>query len=158
MPVPDAKPTWNVGLGIQYPIFQGGQRKYEADQTQLNVLQLEDQKANLKNQLELRVRSNLEVAGASYYRVQRSQEAADAARRNFEIVQDSYSQGIVNITTLIDAQNASVQTELSAVNAVYQFLIDFLNVERSVGSYYSLSTQAEKDGFFQRLFDFLAND
>ena len=110
----------------------------------------------MRNQLEFLVRSRLEFASASYNRLTLSRQAADAAQANFDIVQDSYSQGLVNITTLIDAQNVAVQTELTAVNAIYQFVLDFLEAERSTGTYYMLMTQAERDAFFERLAVFLA--
>lgn len=157
VPAPGNDPTWNLGIGLQYPIFQGGQRKFDLEQTRLNVLQLQDQRTNTKNLLELQIRSALETAGASFSRVELSKEAAEAARKNFDIVQDSYSQGLVNITTLIDAQNAAIQTELSAVNAIYTFIADFINVERAVGAYYFLATDEERDAFFQRLVDYLSN-
>lgn len=153
----DAKNTWNIGLGLQYPLFQGGKRKINVDQTKLVVLQLEDQKQNLLNQLELLIRANLETVGASYSGTVLSQEASDAADKNFEIILDSYSQGLVNVTTLIDAQNAALQTELTAVNAVYQLIADFLSLERSVGNYYFLDEQGERDDFFQRLSTFISN-
>jgi hypothetical protein len=57
---------------------------------------------------------------------------------------------------LIDAQNVSVQTELNAVNATYQFINDFLSLERAGGFYYVLATQGEKDAFFDRLAAFIS--
>lgn len=155
MPI-DINTTWNMGVGLQFPIFQGGKRKINADRSRLSIMQLEDQKQNLLNQLELLIRANLETVGASYSRTILSREAADAARKNFEIIQDSYSQGLVNVTTLIDAQNATLQTELTAVNAIYQLTADFLNLERSVGSFYFLNAPAEQEAYKQRLISFLS--
>ena len=151
----DANTSWSLGLGLQYPILQGGKRKITVDQNKLVLLQLEDQKKNLLNQLEFLVRANLATVGASYSSTVLSKAAADAARKNFGIVQDSYSLGQVNVTTLIDAQNTALQTELAAVNANYQFIIDFLTLERSIGRYYFLMESAEVDAYFQRLTTFL---
>lgn len=151
----DVTNTWSAGLSLQYPLFQGGKRKLNVDQTKLSLLQLADQKKNLYNQLELLIRANLETVGASYSATILSREAAAAAKKNFEIIQDSYSQGQVNVTTLIDAQITAIQTELTAVNAGYQFMVDFLTLERSTGGYYFLDTPEGKDSFFQRLTEFL---
>lgn len=150
------KPQWSVGLGVQYPIAQGGKRRINVEQSKLNILQLRDQRSNVQNQLELRLRAAMETAGASFSRVQLSKEAADAGKANFEIVQDAYSQGLVQITSLIDAQNAALQTEISAVNAIYQFITDFLAVERATGFYYFLATESEQNAFFERLIAFIA--
>ncbi|MEM8909824.1 MAG: TolC family protein, partial [Bacteroidota bacterium] len=156
-PVPAADNTsqWSIGVGVQYPILQGGRRKHNLEQTQLDLLQLRHQRADLRNQLEFRIRASLETAAASFSRVDLSKTAADAAQKNFEIIQDSYSQGLVNVTALIDAQNAALQTELSAVNALYTFIIDFLVLERSMGFFYFMASPAEQDAFFERLVNFL---
>lgn len=121
-------------------------------------MQLQDQLSNLRNLLELQLRSNLETAGASFGNLRLSREAALAARKNFEIAQNSYRQGLLNITSLIDAQNAALQSEINAINAVYQFVADFLAVERSVGRYHFLSTTEEQTAFFQRFAQFLTRE
>jgi len=154
-PAPDLEPTWNLGLGVQYPIFQGGKRRINKELTQLNIKQVQGQRADARNQLELRVRVALQKASASYFSVLQFAEASKAANDNFTIVQDSYSQGLANVTNLIDAQNAKVQTELGAVNAGYQFILDFLEMERAIGSYYLLSNVAERTALFDRLSAFM---
>ncbi len=153
----EPEPSWNVGLGLQFPIIQGGARKYNEQKTKVNILQLETQRADARNQLELRVRVFLQDAVASYFEVQRFKEANTAAAANFDIVQDAYSQGIANITSLIDAQNAKVQTAIGVAAANYEFLLDFFEVERAIGNYYNLYTPAERDAFFNRLEAFMDN-
>ncbi len=155
LPPATNKAQWSLGLGLQYPIMQGGKRRFNVEQSRLSIQQIKSQKVNLQNQLELRVRAAIEIAGASYSRVELSREAADAGKANFDIVQDAYSQGLVQITALIDAQNAALQTEIAAINAIYQFITDFLLVERATGYYYFLSTPEEQDSFFERLIFFI---
>ena len=151
---PITNPTWNLAVGLEFPLFQGMRRQRQLDQTRIAIAQLEDQQQQLRQQLELRLRSSIETVGASYSRVELSREAADAARKNFSIAQDSYQQGIINVITLIDAQNNFLQTELSAINAVFQFIMDFLTLERAVGRYYFLSTTEEKLDFYYRYLQF----
>ena len=151
----DVKPTYNAAVSLQLPIFQGNSRRREKEQTQIGVFQLQDQLANLRNNLELQVRSNMETAGASFSNLELSQEAAEAARKNFEIAQNSYQQGILNITSLIDAQNAYLSAKINATNAAYTFTSDFLAVERSIGYYHFLALPQEQDAFFQRFIEFI---
>ncbi len=154
-PTGDPEPSWNIGLGVQFPIFQGGARNYNVQKTKLNIHQTQIQKADVRNQLELRVRVFLQDAAASYFEVQRFKEASAAASANFDIVQDAYSQGLANITSLIDAQNAKVQTAIGLAAANYQFILDFFEVERAIGNYYNLNSPAERDAFFNRLEAFM---
>ncbi|MEM9822740.1 MAG: TolC family protein, partial [Bacteroidota bacterium] len=141
--------TWDVSLGVSYPIFQGNSRRKLIEQSKINLIQLEDNRKNVENQLELLIRANIETVGASYSRMELAQKAADASRKNYQIVQDAYSAGQTNITTLIDAQNNAQATELNSDNAVFTFILDFLNLERSIGYFNFLANTAERDAFFQ---------
>jgi len=151
LPPVDVATTWDVGLGLSYPVFQGNNRRKLIEQSKLSVLQLQDTRKNTENQLELLIRANLENVGASYSRMELAQTAANASRKNYEIVQDAYSAGQANITTLIDAQNNALATELQSYNAVYTFILDFLNLERSVGYFNFLASPEEKTIFFQKV-------
>ena len=144
------KTTWDIGLGLKYSLFQGQQRKNQILQSKLNIEQLGYSKSNLENQLELRIRSNMEAVGASYSQMQLSQTAAEASNKNYAIVQNAYQEGQTNIVTLIDAQNNALFSELSAINAVYTFVIDFLTLERSIGFYNFLATPPERASFFEK--------
>ena len=146
---------WNVGVGLQLPIFQGLKRNAQQQQTTINILKLNDQKQDLKNKLELQVRVNLETLGAAYSGVQLYQEAASAAKKNFEIAQQSYQQGLISVIQLIDAQKATLQTEIAATNAIYQFINDFFAVERATGIYIFLLPPNEQNAFFERFTNFV---
>ena len=151
----DNSTTWNLGISLQYPIFQGGLRKRQVEKSELLLNQLDLTRQNVHNQLELAIRSNMQDIYVSYSRMDLSKIAATAAEKNFQIVQDSYNQGQVNITTLIDAQNNTLQAELSANNAVYNFILDFMELERSIGFFYFLASDAERNDFFQQVNEYL---
>ena len=120
--------TWNMAVGVNYPIFQGNLRRQQLDQADIQLKQLGLTQRNVENQLELAIRANMQQIYVSFSRMQLSQEASAAAAQNFTIIQDAYNQGQVNITTLIDAQNNTLQAELGATNAVYTFILDFLEI------------------------------
>lgn len=149
--------TWNAAIGVQLPIFQGNIRKNQVAQKQVEIWQIDDQTMSLRNNLELQVRSNMETAGASFSNLTLSKKAVEASRKNFEIAQNNYQQGVLNITSLIDAQNALLQAEINAINAEYTFIRDFLAVERAIGYYHFLALPQEQDTFFQRFIQFTRN-
>ncbi len=156
--VPEIVPTWNTAVALQIPVFQGNRRNKEKQQTEIQILQTQDNLSDLRNQLELQVRSNLETARASISNLILSTEAAKASRKNFEIAQNSYQQGLLNITSLIDAQNATLQSDLNVTTAKYQFMLDFMNIERAIGKYYFLLPASEQEAFFQRYIQFRNNN
>ncbi|MEM7657331.1 MAG: TolC family protein, partial [Bacteroidota bacterium] len=155
LPEPITSPTWGVGLGLTFPVFQGGSRRAEQQQTLVDVLRIKNQQQDLENQLELRIRSVLQQTGASYAEIGLSRQAAEAAQRNLEIAQDGYREGVVPVAQLIDAQEAALQSQILASNAVFSFLVDFLTVERAIGFYYFLAEPADQAAFLERLNLFL---
>ncbi len=116
------------------------------------VLQLERQAT--AERIDQRIRSALHQASASYPNIRLSRSAAEAARKNLELVTDQYVRGLVSIVDLLDAQNSSLRADQDAENAVYNFLIDWMDVERAAGRFDFLMTQAEREEWFQRLQEF----
>ncbi|HMB70160.1 MAG TPA: TolC family protein, partial [bacterium] len=108
-------------------------------------------RAALEDRIEQRLRSAMHRAGASYAAIDLTQEAADAAGRNLELVTDAYSEGVVSILELIDAQNAALVSDQRAANAVYDFLIDYVEVERAAGFLTCLKEGGEMTDFAERL-------
>lgn len=64
---------------------------------------------------------------------------------------DAYSRGVVNIIQLLDAQNAAFIAQLRAENAVHDFLIDFMEVQRSIGTFDIFMSAEEREAWFKRL-------
>ena len=151
---PDPFPSWNAAVVVQIPIFSGGSRKHQAQKTEIGLYQLQDQQSDIRNKLELQIRANMERMNMSYNNLKLSRTAADAAQKNVEIVQNLYNEGQVNVTILVDAQNALLGAEINATNAVYQFMIDFFAFERSTGNYLSLATKTQRSELLQRFIQF----
>ena len=102
------------------------------------------------------MRSELENIRASYTNLRLTKEAEEAVVKNFELVQDSYAQGLVTITQLLDAQNAARSALFNSANAIYVFLIDLLNLERPTGNYFMLMTEEQKREFENDFLSFIA--
>ena len=151
---PDPFPSWNAAVVVQIPIFSGGSRKHQAQKTEIGLYQLQDQQADVRNKLELQIRANMERMNMSYNNLKLSRTAADAAQKNVAIVENLYREGQVNVTILVDAQNALLGAEINATNAVYQFMIDFFAFERSTGNYMSLATETQRSELLQRFIQF----
>lgn len=157
--IPTGFPTpndwnWNLQLGASLPIFQGGSREASVQQSKIQLSQLNMQKLNTERLIEQQVRSQLENVRASFRNIDLTDDAEEAAVKNFEIVQDSYSKGAVTITQLLDAQNAAISAQLNSANAVYFLLIDVLSFERATGSYYMLLNESEKATYTNEIIDY----
>ena len=143
--------NWSLGINLSLPLFSGGARFAGARKAQEELWKLRAQRESAAERIEQRIRSALHVMAASYAGIQLSRDAAEAARKNQELTRDAYSQGVVSVIELLDAQNVALVSELAAANSVYDFLVDLMEVERSAGRFTFLADDGEVDAFFNRM-------
>jgi outer membrane protein TolC/ABC-type uncharacterized transport system substrate-binding protein len=147
--------SWQVKLQASFPIFTGFAHTAARSQTGFELDRLEIQRDATRQLVDQRVRATLENAGAGYAAIALTRDAAEASARNYELVSDAYASGSVSITTLLDAQSAAVNAAEAAANAVNDFLIDLMNVERAMGSFGALQSPEQRSQFLERLQSFV---
>jgi outer membrane protein TolC len=145
---------WFLGLRATYPLLEGGAKLARRREAARTLEEIRTDRESESERIEQRLRSALHTAGASLAAIGLAREAADAANRNFRLVQDSYSEGVVPIVDLIEAQSNSLVSEEQAANSVHDFLIDLMEVERAAGYLSYLSSPADRAAFVERLEEF----
>ena len=126
---------WSLGVQASLPLYAGGGRRAEVARANNALIQSRYQLQNIREQVEARIRTALQQAGGSYPAIRLSEDAAAAAAGNLALVIDAYSKGAVSITDLIDAQDAALAANLSAVEAQYQFMLDWIEIQRAVADF-----------------------
>jgi outer membrane protein TolC/ABC-type uncharacterized transport system substrate-binding protein len=143
--------SWQLRVQASYPIFTGFARGATRAQTRLDLERLEVERDGARLAVEQRVRSALETAASSHAAIALTRDAEEAAGRNYELVSDAYARGAASITTLIDAQSAALDASESAANAVHDFLLDLMQVERAMGRFGVLQSAEDRRAFMERL-------
>jgi outer membrane protein TolC len=146
---------WSVGLFGALQLYAGGSNRAVQRRTQEELYQLQVERKAVSNRVEQRIRSALLLGGASFYSIELAQAAADAALASLDLVTESYASGAVTIVELLDSQAAALRASENASNAVYDFLIDFMEVERSVSMFSFYQTPAERDDFYRQVHEYL---
>lgn len=146
---------WQVGVFARIPLLEGGRRGAALGRNREQLLQLKTEREGTKERISQRVLQSLNNTRASYPSINLSRDAVDAARRNLQLVSDSYVQGIKSIIDLLDAQNQALNAELDAANAVYNFLIDLMGVQRSIGVFFTFQPSEDRDMWIEQVKDFL---
>ncbi len=149
---------WSVALNLSFPLYDGSAKYASRAQAVETLDQLRYEKKGLTELIEQGIRSASHTMGASYAGIEQSEDAAVAARLNLELIIDAYSQGVVSITDLLEAQNASLVADQASAVAIYQFLLDLMSLERAIGQFHFLRTPEEKAAFFQRLDSFFVQE
>jgi len=154
-PAPGGDAYWTIGVSANLPVFRGGANFAAAAKAQVELEQLRVQRESLAERLEQRIRSALHLAGASYAGIGLSEDAAVAAHKNLELAADAYRRGGVSILEVLDAQTAAILANEGALSAVYGYLIDLMEVERSTSRFHFLATVEEREAWFGRAEDYL---
>ncbi len=142
---------WNVMMVASIPLYSGGQRRSAVSRASNQLSELDARIASAREKVELRIRANMHAINASYPSIALSREAAEASAKNLELVTDAYAKGVVSILDLLDAQNAALQANESADSAVYNFLADVMQVQRSVGEFDFLMDESARRAEVLRL-------
>ena len=79
-----------------------------------------------------------------------SKVSEQTAKESLELTQSLYQEGAVNFVQLIDVQNNYLKAQLARANAVYNFLINAIQLERNIGYFFLLHTKEQNDAFIQR--------
>ena len=148
--------AWSLGLHFTYPLFQGNQRKIAIDQTAIQQQQLRLQEESLRQQLSQAVRVRMTNLVSRRTNLHFAAAAAASARKNFDLVQDAYEKGQLEIAQLIDAQTAALSARQAQAGAVYEYLVSYLQLENSIGGYTMFLTSKEQEAFVGRLTDFFS--
>ncbi|MFC2084448.1 TolC family protein [Bacteroidota bacterium] len=143
--------TWNVALNFSLPLYWGGSRYADLEQSRLEITRLETELKSIKDKIDQQVRSALHLSGASYAGMEQAALSAKAAQRSLDLVSDAYQRGVLSIVDLIDAQNAVLVANEYTADAQFSFFIDLLKVQRSVGRYMFRFTTDQRHDFFNRL-------
>ena len=116
--------TWNAGVVLSYPIFDGNRRKINLQRTTIQQQQLNTEIENLDQNLTLQVRSSALDLLTSTTQLKYTRVASENAANNFDLMQKNYQQGTVSITPLIDAQKVALNAKLAYSLSVYNYLVN----------------------------------
>lgn len=146
--------TWSLGVGLKYPVFAQSLRKTELKTSTIKLDQLNNSMAQLDNDLELAVRSSMLKSIAASTNIDFSRIASENADNNFKLMQVRYKGGDVDITQLIDAQRASMQSKLGYAVSVFDYIRSQLNIEFAVGFFSILAPENKIEEFRNRFIQY----
>ena len=130
-----------VGLGLNIPIFSGGKRSNDVKQAKVQAEELDIQRQNTERQLRIAIRQNLQTMETNMKSYISAQDALETARKAYDIAAKSYNLGSSTITELNDAQLALTQVQLSANQAIFNFVVAKAGLENTLGIDYTVQEE-----------------
>jgi outer membrane protein TolC len=131
------KPTWDVGVTLQFDLWNWGATSYQTEQASAQFHQSELLYEQMKDNISLEVtRATLNVDRARK-KVAVAQLAIEQADENVRITNDKYKNGLATSSDLLDADVALLQakTSLSASQVEYTLALARLDKATGQGSF-----------------------
>ena len=149
--------NYNIGLNVSIPILNSNQTNINRQTALIQKDQLAINKENTALSIAVNIRSIVLDVINQISNIELSKVSEDTANEALELIQTSYSSGAVNIVQLIDAQNNYLNAQIASVSAVYNYMINALQLERYLGYYFLLNSEADNEKFDERFIEFLNN-
>lgn len=127
--------TSGVGLSFSLPIFDGGRRRNQLNESKLNLLKIERDIEELENGIQLeQIKSKTSLVDAKD-QLGSYQKNVNLAKRIFEISEIKYKEGVGSSLELNDAENQLKSAELNYLNALYEYLIAYTDYQKAHGHF-----------------------
>ena len=129
----DVQNSWNAGIMLTLPLFQGGLTAGRIAEARANLLALEAQRDAMKQSILLEVNqafADLESAAA---RVEVMEKTLQKARENLDIAQGRYKAGVGPYIEVTDAQLSSVNSETDHIKALYDYHLAIAQLQKAMG-------------------------
>lgn len=134
--------TWNVTLGLQWTIFDGGRREHEIAQANAEKAATLAQINSLRDQ----IADEVWTAYSNVQTAQRQQQAAAAllaaADQSYSAARESYGYGVRNLLDVVAAQKALAQARTEDVTARTQLLLQVADLAFRTGDLLAVPPKA----------------
>ena len=127
------KPSWDLGVNIRWPLFDGGRTRAEAAEAVANRRAVESRLRDFDSLIDVEIRqraADLRSAQASVEAAQAGVEAAAEARR---VLAERFGAGVATNTDVLTAQITLLQAELDLTRAAANVQLAAARLDRAMG-------------------------
>lgn len=136
----DFNPYSTVGVALQIPIFSGGSKYYGVKQAQVQLKEMDLQRENLVNSLNMQVDLAIDNINKQVKQISASEDGMRQAAKAYEIMQKSFEIGAATYLDLRDSELANTSAQLSYLQSIYNYLISTSELDLLLGRDEALTT------------------
>ncbi len=129
----DIRNSWNAGVLLSMPIFEGGLTKGRVSEARANLRALEAQRDGLRQSILLEVNqayADLDTAAA---RISVMEISEKNAKDNLELAEGRYQAGVGPSLEVTDARLANFRAETDHVQALYDYYLSAARLMKAMG-------------------------
>jgi outer membrane protein TolC len=132
--VHDNSPTRTVGAAIEIPIFDGGRREARRAESLSRLNQERIRFADLREQIELRIRVALDAVRSAEAQVQAAEHGLDLAAMELEQAERRYKAGVGANIEVTDAQTRLQRSRENRITAIFNHSLARIDLAESMGN------------------------
>ncbi len=129
----DFSPYSSLGVSLSLPIFSGGTKWYQMKQAQVQQKELEFQRENLVNSLNMQVDLALDNINRQAKQIDSSKEGVRQAKKAHDIMLKSFQIGAASYLQLQDSELANSSAQLSYLQSIYNYLVSTSELDLLLG-------------------------
>ncbi len=130
-----------AAFSLNIPIFSGGKRRAAINQSKIDITKLQLQREDTERQLRtaaMSYYSNMQTSLKQYHALS---QTISQAKRGYDIAVKRYEVGSGTLVEIDNSQLAYTQAELSRSNAIYNYLINQVSLEKLSGDTYTNNSE-----------------
>jgi outer membrane protein len=129
----DIQNSWNAGVLLSMPLFEGGITRGKVGEARANLRVLEAQKQTLRQSILIELnQAYADIEGATA-RIDVMELSIKKARENLDLAQGRYGAGVGPYIEVTDAQTASINAETDHVQALYDYQLATARLYKAIG-------------------------
>jgi len=126
-------PTYTYQGSVNLPLFTGGRIRAEVVRADLQIRKLDEQRADLRNQIALDVKTALLNLDSARNEVQVANLGVQLSKEEVDQARDRFKAGVANNIEVIQAQDSLSRANDNQIAALYRFNQARADLARSIG-------------------------
>lgn len=127
------KPSWDLGVNVSWPVFDGGRVRAEIAEASANRRAIEERLKDLDATVEVEVRQRIVDLSSAQAAITASEAAVKSAAEARRVLAERFSAGVATNTDVLDAQVALLQAELDRTRALANAQLAAARLDRALG-------------------------
>jgi len=129
----DIQNSWNAGITLTMPLFEGGITRGKVSEARANLRALEAQRDTVKQSIRIELHQAYADIESATARIAVMESSLKNARDNLQLAQGRYEAGVGVYIEVTDAQVASVNAETNYVQALYDYQLAAARFFKAMG-------------------------
>ena len=126
--------SWNVGVAIQVPIFDGFATRARVNQARLSLDQIRTNKDQLLDSIKLGAKSAVFDLEAAQKLIEAQEGIVEQAAEGLRIANVQHEAGLITGVELTDVELSHTQAQVNRLQAIHDYIVAVARLERTIGA------------------------